>query len=369
MSSQVIEFCKCREHLNRVQRETQDVRVETADAIRTLSGLLVDTMERTNTSCIRVPRTQASALYVRRIPPQMRAKQLRTMDDVVAILADISRDVVEVPWEDVPDAIVKIVRQRVREQGTQKQATIRVVERVGPRENITEMDHAGREAQTLTRQFVESYVERQTVRAQIKPLKDAFRRAEKTLKECTSSFEQQSDESTAPRATTDARLGDTPRENEQRSVGMEADVSPSPVKCDDTMDTRANPTPGNEVALVSMKRQDNRTSYLQIHRHRTAARRRHAFGLMRVCASVRKVVSEITERGPDFEKQLCEGVREDLLGMETTERDEMETRIVVRRIAERTLRAHGSVHNTERVTQSVAHQPTAPSTQGSMRDP
>ena len=65
---QVLDFCRAREVLQRVNRGTQEERTESTEAARALMGMLKDSMIRHNVECIEIPGKQS---YVKMTnPPQ-----------------------------------------------------------------------------------------------------------------------------------------------------------------------------------------------------------------------------------------------------------------------------------------------------------
>ena len=109
MSEDVVDYCRQRERLLAARRETAEARAETADAMRTLGGLLTETMVRNDVRCVRVADNDAGVRYIRVTPARRRAVALKNADDVVALLDGVASDVVDVPMEQVPGALARAV--------------------------------------------------------------------------------------------------------------------------------------------------------------------------------------------------------------------------------------------------------------------
>ena len=150
-SEEVIEYCMRRERYLSLQRASAEERAETADAMRTIGGLLTDTMVRNDVRCVRVANNDSGVHYIRVVPQRRRAKQLKNIDDVMTLLDGIGAEVVDVPFEQLPKALTRVVQERARQQGGTVPPRVQITQRVGIREQITEMGNAPREVEELSK--------------------------------------------------------------------------------------------------------------------------------------------------------------------------------------------------------------------------
>ena len=115
MQEAIVEFCSARERYLSAQRSTKEERAEQADAHRTIGGLLKESMTRHEVPCVAVPGANGTVSYVRASLCAGRSKRLRCDEDVLALLSDVASHVTDVSAEDLPEAIVRLVRMRARE--------------------------------------------------------------------------------------------------------------------------------------------------------------------------------------------------------------------------------------------------------------
>ena len=182
-SAEVIEYCRNRERYLSLQRSSAEERAETADAMRTIGGLLTDTMVRNDVRCVRVANNESGVQYIRVVPQRRRAKQLKNIDDVMALLEGIGAEVVDVPFEQLPKALTRVVKERARQQGGTVPPRVQITQRVGIREQITEIDNAPREVEELSKQMNTTYTERKQLRERIQPVRAEMVRCERKLVE------------------------------------------------------------------------------------------------------------------------------------------------------------------------------------------
>ena len=281
MQQEAVEYCRHRERYLAMQRATANERTETADALRTVGGLLTDSMQRNGVTCLRVMQQNDTPNYIRLVPPRRRAKTLKTMDDVVAVLDKISADVADVPFEELPRALTRAVEERVRNQGAVVPAKVSLCKRVGIRQQVTELDQTVREIETLSTQLQDTYTERKLLRERIQPLRAEMKSHEETL--------------------------------------LRTDM-------------------GTSDSLVQMRRADNPTApptTLRVYRTETV-KRRNVFGLRNVCRCVREALETIPRRDEHFDATLTREVRR-RLSEDLQVPDEPVVKIAVRRAPKGTL--------------------------------
>lgn len=180
MTDPMVSFCAARERLRTAEHESRDERAEQNDAQRTLSGLLLDSMQRHQVACVAVPATEAlpGGGYVYLPPPTRRACALKTPQDVMPLLRDITRTLTDVAEADLPDAVSRAVLRRAREQGELRPARPRVQARP-PRQSVVHVPP--NETKRLSEQFATAVEECRDTRRRLKPLRDAVRESERNV--------------------------------------------------------------------------------------------------------------------------------------------------------------------------------------------
>ena len=182
-SDEVIEYCRQRERYLSMQRATAEERAETADAMRTIGGLLTESMVRNDVRCVRIASNESGVQYIRVVPQRRRAKQLKNIDDVLTLLDGIGSEVVDVPFEQLPKALTQVVQERARQQGGTVPPRVQVTQRVGVREQVTEVDQAPREVEQLSKQMKTTHTERKQLREKMQPVRKEMARCERTIAE------------------------------------------------------------------------------------------------------------------------------------------------------------------------------------------
>lgn len=177
----VIDYCRHRERYMEMHKATADERTETADAIRTVGGLLTETMLRNNVRCVRVVGNDTGVNYIRVVPERRRAKTLKNVTDVMTLLNGIEADVTDVPLEQLANAVSHAVQQRAREQGGTVPPRVQVTDRVGIRERVTEVDHLPRDVGELSKQMNTTHAERKELRKRLNPVKAEMVRSEQRV--------------------------------------------------------------------------------------------------------------------------------------------------------------------------------------------
>ena len=301
MQDLVVELCRARETHLAAQGETSAARTELADTCRSVGSLLVDSMQRTEQRCVRYTRDDGTVCYARLVPGARRSVALRSADDVVSLLDDVAASVTHVSREDLPAAIARLVETRARSRGAPAPARVRIVPRVGVREQITEHAQAPREVQTLVTQMSDAHAERAQIRETLKPLRARVREAETRL--C-------------------AAVG-PPSGGPPSGGASGAGVAPS---------RGASVAPPGEVdEVVRMQTEtSSRPRAVQVTTE-LRERRRNIYGIRNVCRCIREAVPDAGERDVDFDARLREAVRRRLAREAEEGRGELTRRVVVRR--------------------------------------
>ena len=175
-----VEFRRARERLRAAERATRDERAEQNDAQRTLGSLLSDSMARHRVTCVAIapPGSDGPLQYARILEGGRRAVTLRTREDVLALLDDgVTRALAEVPLEEMPLAVPRLLRERARARGTPTPARVRLVARP-PRGGAIEAAHTSTETRQLSEQYSVAVNECRATRAALKPLRAEMRRRE-----------------------------------------------------------------------------------------------------------------------------------------------------------------------------------------------
>lgn len=264
-----------------MQRATVEERAETADALRTINGLLTETMVRNDVRCVRIANNESGVQYVRVVPTRRRAKQLKNVDDVLSLLDGISPEVSDVPMEQLPTALSRIVQERARQQGNEVAPRVQITQRVGIRERIAEADQVPREVAQLSKQMSTTHAERRQLRERIQPMRAEMARCE-------------------------------------RKVAAETTTQTS--------------SSSSEPVLVQMKNADNENAPARVLRvsRQEYVKKRNIYGLRQVCSYVRDAAGALEARGDDFETRLKGEVRRVIEDVEKRPA-ERGTKVLVRR--------------------------------------
>lgn len=178
---QVLDFCRAREVLQRVNRGTQEERKESTEAARALMGMLKDSMIRHNVECIEIPGKHS---YVKMTNPPPKRKPLRTEEDVADLIRGVG-DVVEAATDaEIPTRVTDFVVAQLRQRtdGTPPEPKISIVSRP-VRLNTVDLTSTHPEVRNLTEQFVQTCETKRRMSQQLKPLKNAQKQSEKTALE------------------------------------------------------------------------------------------------------------------------------------------------------------------------------------------
>ena len=177
----LVDFCRARERLRAAEHATREERAEQNDAQRTLGSLLSDSMTRHGVTCVAIapPGGGAGALqYARVVEGGRRAVVLRTREDALALLGEgVARALAEVPLEELPRAVPRLLLERARAKGAPTPARVRLVARP-PRAGALEAAHAPPETRRLSEEFSRAVGECRATRAALKPLREEVRRCE-----------------------------------------------------------------------------------------------------------------------------------------------------------------------------------------------
>lgn len=317
----VIAYCQQRERYLALHRATVDERAENTDAIRTLGGLLTESMQRNDVRCVRVA-TGGTVNYLRIVPARRRAKKLNTTEDVLALLSGVGAEVTDVSFEELPNALARVIQERARQQGGTVPPRVQVTSRVGIRERITEVDQASREVEQLSRQMQSSHVERDQLRKRINPVRAEMKRYERMLVGGDDS------KMPPPAATTTAvALATTPSQSSQSSLPPPPPPPSILVRVQQHPPSEGTPdgTPGGSRALTPQAR------LLRV-RQQTYVKRRNIFGLRQVCGYVREAAERLPARDDTLEATLKTEVRR-IIEAAQAQPTEYATKITVRRAA------------------------------------
>ena len=282
----LVNFCRARERYQEKQRRTAEERSETHDTYKSVLALLTESMRRNGQRCIRCPHADGTTSYIRLVDGRRRAMVLRSDEDVMGLLQEVSPSVSHVSHEELPDAIARLVESRAKTRGTDVAPRIAVVPRVGLRETIVEQGSTCRELQTLTSQLTQTHSERKRLREDMVPVRRALHEAERKLCETVTS-------TSAANGTVE--------------------------ELDEVVQMHAPRTDGNvKTKTVSVS---------TVMRPKT----RNVLGLRNVCRLVREAVQNV----PDRDEQFDERLREQMLRILKRERDETSQewsrRVIVKR--------------------------------------
>lgn len=179
----LVEFCRAREAALREERVTREERLEASDAQRTLGNLLRDAMHEQGHTCLTIPTSgQQGVCYARILPPSTRSKPIRTVEDALALVDDVARHVESVSAELLPDAIVRLVRERARIPPL-PDAPPRLAVNSRPPKQVNELAETDVSTRTsdLLRQYSDARIEVHAQRAKIAPFRSARQKAERAL--------------------------------------------------------------------------------------------------------------------------------------------------------------------------------------------
>ena len=190
MNEAILEFCKAREALRMADRETRSDRAEQNDAERTIGGLLCESMMRHDVSYLTVPSTaHAPERYARVRQPPRRACRIKTVEDAVSLVTDVARHVSDIPAEDLPNAVSKLVQERARDRGPPPgPPRVTIVTRPPAKkrpksdaEDVRTPYTGTAETQRLFQQYVGAHQERQETRGRMRILREDVKAAETRL--------------------------------------------------------------------------------------------------------------------------------------------------------------------------------------------
>ena len=177
----LIEFCRARERLREAEQELRDERAEQNDAQRTLGNLLRDSMQKSEAACVELP-SDGARKFVRLVSTK-RCPPLKSDEEVLGLVDDVARHMTDVPREGMPDAVVGLVKARLRKRGEDaapaKPPRVTITSQP-PRRGTPILAPAG-EIGRLSKQFSQAVEERQKTQSTLKPLREAVREAEQSL--------------------------------------------------------------------------------------------------------------------------------------------------------------------------------------------
>jgi hypothetical protein len=286
MEQAVLEFCKTREAVLEMTRNTSTERAELREAHKTLTEHLRTSMQANEVDCVRVASSNAPPVYLKLTKETRRAAPMRTVEEALELVHDVACHVTHVATEDLPDAIARLVEARARERGTVVPPRLQIVPRVGVRQKIVEHTYAGDKIATLAAQMEESHVARHAMQERVRPLRKTMKRMEQSLV-----------------AQTDAPVP---------VDGIVVAMTHAPVK-----DVDAPPKQRTVRVFAETVRKRARTS----------------LGIRHVCECVRSATAKVVGRGDSFDAQLQTHVKEALSPPSDDAQEETVTRIKVRRQA------------------------------------
>lgn len=183
MGEAVLQFCKAKTELLRMERATRDDRTEQNDATRTLGGLLSESMQRHEVRCVALPPAGPGQpmRYVKVTPAPQRACAVKTDEDGLALLTDLAAHLRDVPAEALAPAVVKLVRARAKERGPPRGPPRVSVVAKAPAKGVAELPHAPAETRRLATDFAQAHAERQQTREALKPLRAAVKASQAVL--------------------------------------------------------------------------------------------------------------------------------------------------------------------------------------------
>lgn len=275
----LVSFCRARQRFQERQRQTNEERSEMRDTFKSVSSLLVESMQRHRQDCIRCVH-EGNVLYVRLVQGRRRAMVLRNPDDVLRLIDNIASSVTHVSREDLPDSVARLVESRARALGTDVASRIAIVPRVGIRGNIVEQGNSTRELQTLTSQMTQNHIERRRIRDEMCPMRTEVKTAEQKL-------------------------------------------------CD-TVSANAKTEMDEIVQMHTQKRNGSIATKTVSITTEVRPKKRNVFGLRNVCKCVREAVQNVSERDETFDERL----RSELLSVlerERTSAQELTRRVVIKR--------------------------------------
>tara|TARA_B110000046_G_scaffold155871_1_gene166397 strand:- start:699 stop:1541 length:843 start_codon:yes stop_codon:yes gene_type:complete len=173
----LVAYCEARDAVQRHERATREARTEQVDAERTLGGLLSESMARHAVACV----PAGEGRYVRLAPAARRAMAVKTEEDALSLVEDVARHVRDVPAEELPAAVVALVRERARARGPPPgPPRVRVLSKL-PVRLPAPPPLAPAETQRLLAPYLEARRERAEARAALAPLRAARKRTEAAL--------------------------------------------------------------------------------------------------------------------------------------------------------------------------------------------
>ena len=181
----ILEYCTAREALMAHRRTTKDERTEHVDAEKTLQGLLVESMQKHEITCICLGDDVGADKYLRMVPAPKRSMKIKTKEDLLSLVANMTPHLTTVAKADVAHTVVQIFKQRAKERGPPVgKPRILVAKRMATKSsaaNITERDMLPNETKNLSLQYLEARNDLLDARQQVKPLRARQVEAEERL--------------------------------------------------------------------------------------------------------------------------------------------------------------------------------------------
>lgn len=115
-SRAVVTFCKARAALEERENETRRSRQENLEAKKALLTLVGESMAKAGVSDVCVS-GRGGTVYVRRVPTYSRPKPLTSEEDLATVVGGAGEIARSVPRPDLPEAVVRMVRERMRLRG------------------------------------------------------------------------------------------------------------------------------------------------------------------------------------------------------------------------------------------------------------
>lgn len=177
----VVAFCEARRVVQAAERASKDERAEQNDATRTLGGLLGESMQRHEVQCVAVPTPTGEVRYVKVATAARRSCPVKTDEDALSLIEDVASHLRDVPAEGLPNAVIKLVRQRARDRGPPPPPPRATVVTRPLKRHTTDLAGSPNETKRLMEDFVQAHHDRQTTRDTLKPLRERFRAARASL--------------------------------------------------------------------------------------------------------------------------------------------------------------------------------------------
>jgi hypothetical protein len=184
MSNPVVSYCRAREELRTRSHQTHEERIENADAKRTLSDMLTESMCRCKLNCIEIPGL-LSTTYLCVTTQSARHKPVNSTDDVLKVVDGVGHAVCSTPLKDIPDVVVAFVTQQLR---SRRRASItepikhklKVVAKPIPGKTVS-ISSTSNEVRQLSQQFLQVCERSKKSTNLLKPLREAQSKTEKCV--------------------------------------------------------------------------------------------------------------------------------------------------------------------------------------------